>query len=254
MTLRELLFTTIDEIGAVITELDRRAPQPCLDRQHRSYRHKTQDRQLAAFLKCARSVSTLNACKVLIEAGHVLEVYTLCRSIDEANEDVSFLLLPLSAEDEPQRGRYLCEFYQEELDVPGKPMESSQSRDRVSRQRIQNALTRTPGPKPMPLEKMRKSADVIHKMFSGFVHGAYVHIMELYDSCRPRLHISGFRGEPKIAECEESFVHNVYRTILATRMLCRSLGYEELDSRLHETQLKLAGETGCNDLQSHQMA
>jgi len=44
----------------------------------------------------------------------------------------------------------LREFYQEEFDVPGNPMESSQKRDRVSRQGIQNALARIPGAKPVP--------------------------------------------------------------------------------------------------------
>jgi hypothetical protein len=189
----------------------------------------------------------LNACRVLIETGHFVEVYALCRGIDEANEDVSFLLMPLSAEDEPQRERSLREFYQEEYDVPGKPMESSQKCDRVSRQRIQNALTRVPGLKPMPVEKIRKAADSIHKTFSGFVHGAYVHIMEPYGGIPPQLHINGFQGTPKVAECEESFVNNVYRTILAIRMVCRSLGHADLDSRLREAQLRLAAETGCDD-------
>lgn len=247
MTLRELLFTTIDKLNASITDLDHRAPSPHFDEQHHSFRHKEQDGQLAAFLKCARSLSMLNACRVLIETGYVLEVYTLCRAIDEANEDVSFLLLPLSAEDEPQRERYLREFYQEEFDIPGKPMESNQKRDRVSRQRIQNALARAPGPTPMPIEKIRKSADVIHKLFSGFVHGAYVHIMELYDGFPPRLQINGFRGTPKVTECDESFANNVYRTVLAIRMVCRSLGIADLDSQLREAQLKLAAETGCCD-------
>lgn len=247
MTLRETLFATIDVLKVVIAELDSYAPRPYFDRQHQSFRHQTKDVQLAAFLKCTRSVSMLNACRVLLEAGHVLEVYTLCRGIDEANDDVSFLLMPLSAEDEPQRERYLREFYQEEFDVPGKPMESSQKRDRVSRQRIQTALTRVPGSKPMPVERIRKAVDVIHKTFSGFVHGAYVHIMELYGGTPPRLHINSFLGTPKIAECEESFVNNVYRTILAVRMVCRSLGYADLDSRLREAQLRLAAETGCDD-------
>ena len=247
MTLRELLFATIDVLNAMIMELDGYAPRPYFDRQLQSFRHKTKDAQLAAFLKCARSVSMLNACRVLMEAGLFLEVYTLCRGLDEANDDVSFLLMPLAEEDAPQRERYLREFYQEEFDVPGKPMESSQKRDRVSRQSIQKALARVPGPKPMPVETIRKAADVIHKLFSGFVHGAYVHLMMLYDGILPRLHINGFQGTPKVAECEESFVNNVYRTVLAIRMVCRSLGYPDLESRLREAQLKLATETGCAD-------
>lgn len=95
-------------------------------------------------------MSVLNACRVLLESGHVLEVYTLCRVLDAANEDVSLLLMPLAAEDEVQRERFLREFYQEEFVVPGNPMESSQKRDRVSRQGIQNALARIPGAKPVP--------------------------------------------------------------------------------------------------------
>ena len=205
--------------------MERCAPRPYFDENLQSFRHEAKDARLAAFLKCARSVSVLNACRVLLESGHVLEIYTLCRVLDEANEDVSFLLMPLAAEDEGQRARFLREFYQEEFDVPGNPMESSQKRDRVSRQRIRNALTRAPGDKSMPLEKMRRAADSVHKTFSGFVHGAYVHTVKLYGDMPPKMHIAGYLGTPKVAECEESFANNVYRTIMAFRMLCRSLGF-----------------------------
>lgn len=247
MTLQELLFVTIDVLNTTVSELERSAPRPYFDDNLQSYRHKAKDAHLAAFLKCARSVSVLNACRVLLKTGHVLEIYTLSRVLDEANEDVSFLLMPLAPEDEVQRERYLREFYQEEFDVPGNPMESSQKRDRVPRQRIQNALSRVPGAKPLPVEKMRRAADSVHKLFSGFVHGAYVHTMELYGDMPPRIYIDGYRGTPKLVECEESFVNNVYRTVLALRILCRSLGVGSLDARLADAQLRLATETGCGD-------
>ena len=156
--------------------------------------------------------------------------------------------MPLATEeDEVQRERFLREFYQEEFDVPGNPMESSQKRDRVSRQRIQNALARTPGAKQLPVEKIRKAANSVHKTFSGFVHGAYVHTMELYGDMPPRIHVDGYLGTPKVTECEESFVNNVYRTILAFRMLCRSLGFGSIDALLADVQSGLAAATGCDD-------
>jgi hypothetical protein len=58
------------------------------------HRHQDPDELLLSYLKCVRAVSSLNAGLLLLEAGYVFEVHTLCRCIDECSEDVWFFAEP----------------------------------------------------------------------------------------------------------------------------------------------------------------
>ena len=59
------------------------------------FRHQRKNDLLLSYLKLVKIASHQNAAIVLIRAGYVQEVYTLCRMIDEAIEDVYFMASPL---------------------------------------------------------------------------------------------------------------------------------------------------------------
>lgn len=249
MSLRRLLEDTAIAIEQCIQELAENFERPYLNEQngYPAFRHKSKHDLLASYLKGVRIVSNFNAALVLLRAGHVQEVYVLCRAIDEAAEDITFLATPLGengASDDQKR--FVNEFFQEEFSDPSNPVKSQQKRDRVSRKRIHAALSRLPVKESNP-SRMQEIASTLHHTYSGFVHGAYGHIMELYGGNPGRFHTSGMNNTPRISECETQLVNYLYRALLALEVIALRSNRKDISQRLLEQAIKLAQKTGCVD-------
>ena len=171
---------------------------------------------LMSYLKCVISVSHLNACIVLLRNGYVQEIGTLCRCVEDNSNDVWFLNSPLGDDGKlnKQQERSVKEFFQEDF-VNGDPANSIQPRDRVPRQKVHAEIARRG--KPKNPHDAKRSLDRMHKVFSGFVHDAYVRIMDMYggsswEECCYHLH--GFLGTPKIPEWTIFLSRTVYGLML----------------------------------------
>jgi hypothetical protein len=81
-----------------------------------------------------------------MRSGFIQETYSLCRTIDEASEDIWFMSTPLGEGGQPSEDqrRFIDEFFQEEFADPSDLL-SPAKRDRVPRKKIRAALTRIPG-------------------------------------------------------------------------------------------------------------
>jgi hypothetical protein len=247
MSLRRLLEETVSEMEICIHALSSEFERPKLQHRngHPAFRHEIKDDLLASFLKGVRIVNNLNAALVLLRAGYVQEVYVLCRLIDESGEDITFLASPLG-KDGPSDDqiRYVKEFFQEEFGNRADPLRSQQKRDRVSRRRIHAALSRIPVEGSNP-SRTQEIARTLHQAYSGFVHGAYSHIMDLYGGAPPKFHTNGMNGTPRISECEHQFVNYVYRSLLALEVIARRTNRHDITTRLVQQSVVLARETGC---------
>ena len=209
------------------------------------FRHEEYDDLLASHLKCIRIVSSLNASLALLEKGYVQEVYVLCRCIDEFFEDILYMATPLNG-NSPSKDqiRFVEEFYQEEYDPPTNPLMSTQKRDRVPRKKIQAAISRIEGQEINPSDSQELHR-TISQTFSGYVHGAYVHIMELYGGKPPYYHTSGMLNTPKLVECENNLVHHVYRSIKAAQVIARRAQASSIDAKLVLLSKQFEERTGC---------
>ncbi|MBU4387840.1 hypothetical protein KJ644_05265 [Candidatus Dependentiae bacterium] len=209
------------------------------------FRHKSQNDLLASYLKCVRVISSLNAALILLEKGFTQEVYVLCRCIDEFCQDVWFLSTPLG-ENGPSKDqlRFIEEFFQEEFDEPNNPLKSTQKRDRVSRNKIFSAISRLDG-QPINPSDSRELQRTLHQAFSGYVHGAYTHIMELYGGLPPRFHTTGMKGTPREKECEKQLVSYIYRSIIAVKFVARRTQASALDSKLSQISEDFIKQTEC---------
>jgi hypothetical protein len=208
-----------------------------------SYRHRHQHDLLACYLKAIRIVSTLNACLVLLRQGYVQEVYVLCRCVDEYGEDISFMSFALGKDSRPSpdQVRFLEEYFQEEFTDADDIVGSQKSRDRVSRRRIHAALARLHS-QDNPYSSQQVQS-VVHKTFSGFVHAAYVHTMDLYDGSE--YHTQGMPGTPRIAECEEVLPSYIYRAAIAITLVAKRLGAEDAVEALRRFAGHFGNETNC---------
>lgn len=246
--MKKLFRRTINELEKLVQELSLEFPQPIPVPygDHFVFRHPSNARSdiLASFLKTVRIVSLLNASLCLLENGYTQESYILCRAIDEAGEDITFLALSIgeTGTSDAQK-KLLKEFYQEEFDNSSNSL-SSAPRDRVGRKKIRAAMSSIPIGAGDP-HTIRTVAKAIDQLFSGFVHGAYVFIMEMYGGSPPRYHTRGMSGTPRISECEDNLVNHLYRSILAVEAVAHRAQCKDVALRTNGLSKKFAEATGC---------
>lgn len=212
------------------------------------FRHAQRDDLLLSFLKCIRAVSALNASVVLLRNGFVQEVGAQCRCIDEFCEDVFFLATPLGEDGRysVEQNRLVEEFFQEEFSEDPGPLMQSQPRNRVPRDKVRAGIARIQG-MPINPSDTNQLYRVLGRTFSGYVHGAYVHIMEMYggptlDRCR--FHTSGMSGTPRVPQFTESLANYAYRVAAAAEIVARRCEDNEVKTELEVERVRYEETTG----------
>ena len=235
---------SVERLRAVVVELTSAVealapkfpgPVPVLAGGQAALRHlpEHQDDLMLSYLKCVRSASALNAALVLLEHGYTFEVGTLCRGVDESTDDVFFMAMPRGSDGSASNDqrRHLEEFYEEEFDRMANPMAAAPGRDRVSRPRIHAAIGRTPDFPTNPND-WQALAQTLSRAFSGFVHGSYVHIMELFGGNPARFHLRGMLNTPRIPAAAHMLASTTYRALMAVVIVARRCGTEELGEHI----------------------
>ncbi|MFZ5930612.1 MAG: hypothetical protein ACOY15_05290 [Pseudomonadota bacterium] len=206
---------------------------PVWDNDIMKFRYEEQSHLLLMFLKGIRYLSLLNAAMTLFEKGHCQEMYILCRCMDEAFEDALLFTVPPGENGELSRIQQtaLDEFYQEEFEdyFAAGPDLKNIKRHRTPREKIRKEID-SGAPEQIPA--LKDTVTMIHKTFSGYVHGAYPHIMELYGGNPARYHIRGMRETPRVIEAKDQLTMNIYRGILFGRLAAKCLGMGEHDEQL----------------------
>lgn len=192
------------------------------------FRYVERDIHQALVQKVARVISGLHAARLLLAHGFVQEQAALQRILDEFNEDVMFLAYGVISNDITELHReYLAAFYEEEFDNPDSALESTQKRTMISRQKIRAYLARirAEGLNPSSgVEVMR----TVSKIYSGFVHGASPHIMEMYGGTPPRFHVRGMLGTIRADDHREDMWNSFYRSIGSFVFAAKAFGDEAL--------------------------
>ncbi len=191
----------------------------------KQFRHEKQSDCLLIYLKGIRCVSLFNASIVLLDAGHVHEMGILCRCMDESLEDMMLFIGNLGPDDGPtdKQERVRKEFFQEEFEDPSGSMLSTKKRDRLPRKKVRAAIAALPE-NPINPHEHAQISETIYDAFSGYVHGAYPHIMELYGGNPPRYHVAGMRDTPRIQEGKRTLIQYAYRCVLGTLYAAKRLG------------------------------
>lgn len=241
------LIDVVAELEASVQSLGSEFAKPTLIELkggYRVFRHDKQNDLLLSYLKCVRAVSSLNAAVVLLEHGYVQEVGTLCRCIQDFYEDVFVLATPLGDNGpSTQQKRLVEEFFQEEFDDPDSPFRSTQSRDRVPRSKVHAGIARTPG-QPVNPNDTQEVHRTVHQGFSGYVHGAYGHIMETYGGNPPMFHMHGMKDTPCIPKWTDTLANYVYRTIIAVEVVAKRSEADKVVKHIAGVRQKYETDTG----------
>jgi len=208
------------------------------------FRYKEQLIEQAILQKLAKAISGLSASQVLLANGYVQEQATLNRAIDELGEDVFFLAAALTNDTlTPLHERFLASFWAEEYADPGDVVGTHKARDIVPRKKIRAYTMRVLGEGVEPT-RANTTGNVLHKMYSGFVHGASPQIMELCAGSPPRFMLFGMMGTPRIREHFDDSWNYHYRTLTAVTVAAKAFGDGGLVNTMYEYLDQFEKETG----------
>jgi hypothetical protein len=224
MTSRMLFRNAIDAMEAGFEKLEVQVPPPRVVRHGGgvTLRYVEQTIQQAILLKLARQISGLNACDILLASGYVQEQGVIQRTLDELDEDILFLCFGAQDGTVKLHRKYLKSFWQEEFEEGVAPIDSTKGRYHIARGDIRDWLGRRLGtPEDDP---SMKALRVVQQTYSGYVHAASPHIMDMCGGPQRRFHLRGMNGTPRITEHVQDFWNYVYRGLLSVNTVALIFG------------------------------
>lgn len=209
----------------------------------RVYRYIEETIHQALIQKLARVISGLRAAQLLMEAGFVQEQASLQRVLDELHEDILFLSAALIYDDiTPDHLNYLKWFYEEEFDA-NSAIESSQRRGMVGRKKIRAYLAKIEG-NALGVSEGVEVYRTVSKAYSGYIHAASPHIMDMYAGDPPCFQVRGMLGTPRHIEHSTDLWNYYYRGIISFAFSAKAFGQQELFDLIYKYMSAFAEDAG----------
>lgn len=193
-----------------------------------TYRFQEQNVYVAIILKLVRVITGLQAIFHLNRLGLLQEQAVLQRVADELTEDISFLSNSVIFNDFTEvHSRFLEAFFEEEFEEGKTAVESAQKRPMIPRKKIQSYINknRDSGGDPYSGKEVSRT---ISKGYSGYVHAAAPHVMELYFGNPPGFHLAGSQSSPLYEDHVDDMLNYFYRGILAVAFSAKAFGNEDV--------------------------
>jgi hypothetical protein len=194
------------------------------------FRYEEQTIHQAIVQKLARMISGLHAIQVLLEQGLFQEQGMMQRASDEIAQDIWFLSLGVIKHDITALHReFLDYFYAEEFADPSNVMGSHKSRGMIKREKIR-AYIEDNGPPGPDAVRAKAVGKVLTKAYSGFIHAASPHIMDMYGGIPPRFDVNGASKNFRYTEHARDALNYFYRAVLAMAVTAKAFQDESLFS------------------------
>lgn len=220
----KLYIETLPILQGAFVRLESKIEKPASTKLGTNYvfRYKKQFIEAAVIQKLARVISGLNASLHLIHGGFIQELGVIFRTLDEFNEDIIFLCQAIRTGDITELHRkYLDSFYQEEFDDPEDPFSSEQKRPTIPRKKIHAAIANMPENEMNPSDS-KKLFRTLSQGYSGYIHGASVHIMDMYGGNPPQFHLSGMLNTPRVKVSIKNIWNYFYNSLMSAMMVAIS--------------------------------
>lgn len=189
-----------------------------------------------AFLKGVRVVSGLNACLFLLQGGFIQESMVIIRTIDDFLHEMVFILEKAeTGQLDDHQNKFKEDFFREEFKNPNNPLLNETRRETVPKKKIWASAARQMGSYLNPSD-LQKMFQVNNDALSGYIHGAYPHIMEMYGGRPPKFHVTGMKAAPRVRMCISQIELYTHRAIMVFEGFAKTLGSQELLEYLHETR------------------
>lgn len=219
-------------------------PQPVSYRDSFQFRHVERSVHQALVQKLARTVSTLHATRLLMEHGFVQEQASMQRILDELQEDVTFLSFGIIFDKWSKlHDDYLAAFFEEEFDA-ATAMESTQKRPMILRKKIRAAIASMEA--GLDQSAGVEATRTVSKAYSGYVHAASPHIMDMYVGNPPRFHMRGMLGTLRHFEHRADLWNYFFRGIISFGFAAKAFGDDEMFASIRDFSDDFAKRAGKN--------
>ena len=239
----------LETMAETFSALARKVGNPTLQPMGNGYVYRYKEKSIyqAIVLKLARVVTGLQAISLLNKTGLLQEQAALQRTLDEFEEDITFLCFGLIFDEITDLHKeYLAAFYEEEFDDTKSATRSTQKRPMIPRKKIRAFVSKDRGAG----YDQSSTIDIgrtISKTYSGYVHGASPHLMELYFGNPPKFHLSGGTDTPFYKDHLEDLLNYYYRSMLSFAFAAKAFGEEALFAEVRDYSRKFAVASGRED-------
>lgn len=219
----DILLTLKSGFAAIEAQMPR--PRQRIRSGNVEVRYEQPSIELALFLKLARAISLLGGLRLMVENGMIQEQGILERAIDETDEDILFLSFGHQNGIEGIHKVFLDAFWSEEFEDPNVVL-NHKRRESLPRRKIQAFNAGVMGASdPSTAQSVDR---LIQGVFSGYVHGASVHILDLYDLSSRRFCVEGLAMSPVRQSYITDACNYPYRVLMSAVLVSRRLGLGEI--------------------------
>lgn len=201
-------------------------------------RYVNRSTESAITLKLARYVSGLSAGSILLRTGHIQELCTLQRTLDELHEDILFLALPfLGKEKTTDHDKYLDAFWEEEPDF--RSFSGNQkNRYQLPRKNIRSYLAKVTDDESIDHKSISASA-YLARGYSGYVHGAAPQLHELLNFDTARFQVLGCPSSSLVPDHAHDFENQFFRGVTTIAFVAQVVEAEPLTKEAYEMHNRL---------------
>jgi hypothetical protein len=230
---RQVLHRAIAGLPSAISSLEERVGRPAYveDGDDSRFGYEKPSWQIYQLLKLVRVVSALRAALLLLEEALVIEVAVLLRTIDDFLDEAMFGFEAAKASVRTTEQQMAFDhFFRDFKDKPRELLEGRPKLHRLERRKIQASQGRQLDPdNPHDVKMM---AGAVDGGLSGYVHGDYSTIMEMYVGGRNEFDMRGMPTSPTVVGYRQALGNYVQTTLLALARLATSVDAHALASGL----------------------
>ncbi|MBI1909654.1 MAG: hypothetical protein HYS22_05745 [Deltaproteobacteria bacterium] len=208
------------------------------ERGKERFRYANPDSRHFQALKAVRVISGLYASMALLRVGHTQEVGVLLRTIQEFLEDIQFVQeAHETGQQTVHQQRIIDVFFDSDLKSTEEMLVDDSRVERIPRKKKVASQGRYFEPIENR-ERTRRVLDAIGNCLSGYVHGDYPQVMELYeanfDGGSERFRMRGMMGTPKVVPYRQNLGCYIHRSFNIFSVVAKVLGLNELSESLVE--------------------
>jgi hypothetical protein len=184
-----------------------------------------------------RYVSGLHAGDLLLKNGFLQELGALQRSIADFEQDATFLALALICADMTDlHSRFLKSFWEEEPSYEDY-LADQKNKDEISRSKIQSYIARSIND-GTPDHQHIATSKYLSRTYSGYVHGAAPHLMDMYNPDSRKFDVSGMANKHLLSSHGIDFENYLFRGVCLMAIVAKALG----ETKVHTEAMALHAE------------
>ncbi len=218
----------LNKLFSITEKLQRQTiGEPAWLSEKKTFEYSNQTIEVVVVLKAIRATQSIQSMKVLCDHGLFIDMSALFRCINDCSSEIYFLL-----EKYPEKSQHVDQFIKAffEANIDGKWEIVT---EHVETRKIHNAMVRViSGLKED--EGTRKRNLNVYKIFSGYIHAHYGHIMQIYGG-NPRSFNLGGVNSIQYKNDQMQIVETAYDTVLLTLgFVAQKFGLREISKEILE--------------------